>query len=73
MFSPLKKIPMATHEDIHQLSLTFINGQLQPFLKSISKRVIKNLEVGFPDDQKRRRIVANAGDVILHYSSMELA
>jgi len=53
--------------------LAFVNGQLQPFLKLINNRVTNNLEVEFPDDNKRKRIVANTGDVIIHYLSTELS
>jgi hypothetical protein len=73
VFSPFKKIPMALQEDMHQMSLAFVNGQLQPFLKLINNRVTNNLEVEFPDDNKRKRIVANTGDVIIHYLSTELS
>lgn len=61
------------HEDMHQMSLSFLRGHLPLFLKSIEKRTTRELNVENPDDNKRKRIIANTGAVIIHYSSEEEA
>jgi len=57
---------MALHEDMHRLSMAFLNGTLSTYFQANEKRISKELVVDHPDDDRRKRIRANVGDIIIH-------
>ncbi|KIM29538.1 hypothetical protein M408DRAFT_328785 [Serendipita vermifera MAFF 305830] len=61
-----KKVPMAVHEDMHQLTMAFVNGQIPSFFQKNKKRISTELVVDNPDDNKRKQMRANIGDIVIH-------
>lgn len=61
-----KRVPMALHEDMHQLSLGFLNGTLQGYFQANEKRITRELIVDNPDDNKRKQMRAQIGDIVIH-------
>lgn len=57
---------MAAHEDMHQLSKAFIDGQMPSFFQANEKRITENLVVDNPDDNKRKQMRAKVGDIVIH-------
>lgn len=59
---------MALHEDMHQLSLAFLNGPqaMQAYFQANEKRITRELLVDNPDDNKRKRMRAGVGEIVLH-------
>ena len=62
----MKRVPMALHEDMHQLSLAFLNGTLQGYFQANEKRITRELIVDNPDDDKRKQMRAQVGDIVIH-------
>jgi hypothetical protein len=48
------------------LASAFLEGQLKECLDGNSSRLLKELHVDDPDDEKRKRIRGNAGDIVIH-------
>ena len=62
----MKRAPMALHEDMHQLSLAFLNSTLRDYFQANEKRIIRELIVDNPDDDKRKQIRAQVGIMVIH-------
>ena len=61
-----KKVPMATHEDMHQLTISFLSGHMPSFFQANEKRITRELVVDHPDDNKRKQMRAKVGDIVIH-------
>lgn len=48
------------------LTSAFLEGELTECLDSHSSRLLKELHVDDPDDEKRKRIRGKLGDIIVH-------
>lgn len=53
-------------EDSHQLASAFLDGHLRAYLDANSDRVSHGLELGHPDDLKRRKLRGRKRDFIVH-------
>lgn len=73
VFNPFSKAGVAMHDDMHGMSAAFIEEELQTFLGSIEGRTVNDFVVDDPDDNKKKRIRANPGDIIIHQSSADAA
>lgn len=71
LITPLnKQRAIAYHDDIHELSMAFLEGRIPAYLKSIHKRATMTMSVENPDDKKRKKIKASPETIIIHHSSL---
>jgi hypothetical protein len=64
-----KKPGMAFHETYHGLTMAFLNENLESYLESQQGRVIRSLVVDNADDNERKSIRGNHGDILIHEST----
>ncbi|KAG8789436.1 hypothetical protein FRC15_008293 [Serendipita sp. 397] len=69
---PWSKQAILFHHDMHDLSNAFIEDKVGEFLLSKGDRIRKELIVDNPEDDKRKRIRADVGDFVVHFSSVDL-
>ncbi len=53
-------------EDAHMLTSAFLEGRLRECLDGNSSRLLKELHIDDPDDERRKRIRGNPGDIVVH-------
>lgn len=62
---------MSLQNDIHKISSAFLNGTLDECLESMKDKLVENYIVDDPDDNKKKKIRAQPGQIINHPISID--